>query len=872
MFVYLSQEGRYWLKGAMLSVLMALVFATALPAGQALADTPTDRNLASPTGQNITAGDEVSRDVFKPWISKTLPWDGNWGAFNTDISERLGGTCALDKPQQEAWSSFLKKAEESQTKHKTNPKEWKNDLKKYINDQGNSGDVARLLLGGANSDTVQSINGYDQLLNLDATSPQLAACNKSNDVIGKWASGFMPNPLNIFKSPARFIAQMVFFLPAALGYVGFQLLAPFAFGLALSTPHSERGDMLYNAFAVQASSGAISDTPPTAFTPRGKSAAGGEPKVTVSENFGDLAVQKTCDNTGGDADLGFKCENLNPERQTSEWIGIANALRSALSAVYGIIVIAVALLYLFRRNAQSQYHIKTILPRVFLAVILTMAAPYVIGMLITFSNWTVQALFQSFEGSVPNQLMAALASLTVTNYADAALPGGVFAAMAVPTLMLLWIDFILMYLLAVAVGKQLLLIALIVMTPIACLAFVFRDHGKNLFSLWVKGLLAVTGLPIVMATILAGGLMLMRAFWDPENPVLAAEVSFSLVDISKRYISALILAATLFMLMKSVGSVRAWVTGKRAGMAGKMAGTATKLAGGSVAIAGAMSANPYAAAIGAKVGQASAAAGKRMSEGGTSGGSWIPQNSGGTFGRATAGRASGAGLLDKGMKQLESVSRDKQRLDRDKSLKEAVTSLDDDDTSKGSGSGGSGSGSGGGEQTNSNTAAAEAPPIVRKRRGEVVDPEPPAADQSSASTGSSSSSKSSSESVDTTKATPHPNNSARGILNSFGEGYGKLGKPITGPGKHLADKMGSVGSGAGASRASRAARGVARYAATGRLIADPQGKGQKSMNAVGMVLNPAGAGLHFAGKVGGKVGQAGAKAAKRSAEVFSKYK
>ena len=223
------------------------------------------------------------------------------------------------------------------------------------------------------------------------------------------------------------------------------------------------------------------------------------------------------------------------------------------------------------------------------------------------------------------------------------------------------------------------------------------------------------------------------------------------------------------------------------------------------------------------------------------------------------------------MKQLESVSRDKQRLDRDKSLKEAVTSLDDDDTSKGSGSGGSGSGSGGGEQTNSNTAT-PAHGSSFAQYGDDFNPEPPAADQSSASTGSSSSSKSSSESVDTTKATPHPNNSARGILNSFGEGYGKLGKPITGPGKHLADKMGSVGSGAGASRASRAARGVARYAATGRLIADPQGKGQKSMNAVGMVLNPAGAGLHFAGKVGGKVGQAGAKAAKRSAEVFSKYK
>jgi hypothetical protein len=221
------------------------------------------------------------------------------------------------------------------------------------------------------------------------------------------------------------------------------------------------------------------------------------------------------------------------------------------------------------------------------------------------------------------------------------------------------------------------------------------------------------------------------------------------------------------------------------------------------------------------------------------------------------------------MKQLESISRDKQRLDRDKSLKEAVTSLDDDDTSKGSGSGGSGSGSGsgGGEQTNSNTAAAEAPRIVRKTKGEV-NPEPPAADQSSASTGSSSSSESSSESGDTTKAPPHPS-SARGVLNSFGDGYKKLGSPVTGPGKHALDKVSSVGSGAGASRASRAARGVARYAATGRLIADPQGKGQKSLNALGMALNPAGAGLHFAGKVGGKVGEVGAKAVGKSKSLFS---
>ena len=353
----------------------------------------------------------------------------------------------------------------------------------------------------------------------------------------------------------------------------------------------------------------------------------------------------------------------------------------------------------------------------------------------------------------------------------------------------------------------------------------------------------------------------MRAFWDPENPVLAAEVSFSLVDISKRYISALILAATLFMLMKSVGSVRAWVTGKRAGMAGKMAGTATKLAGGSVAIAGALSGNPAAAAVGAKVGQASAAAGRRISEGGTSGGSWIPQNSGGTFGRATAGRASGAGLLDKGMNQLKDISRDKQRLDRDKQLKDAVTGGKAGAGQGSGGSGGSGSGGsgpGGSEPETSNSSADMGGIMGGYKDGQVVgglpDQQPPPLPAGYGHDGY----------ADPSGAAPAPEAplSRLGKLKNkvtgsemgghFSDGYKTLGKPITGPGRHLADKMGSVGSGAGASRASRAARAVVRTAATGRPISDPQGVGGKAMNALGMVLNPAGGAVHFAGKAAGK--------------------
>lgn len=759
MFVYLAREGRYWLRGAVLTFILSLCISGFLPAlssfvpasivgpSEAWAQgkapprgTPSqdnrgnrsqgnrsgngtgDRNPSNrggrgysmdpsmPSGRSITGGNEASRAFFKPWISPNIPWDGNWGAFNSNLSERLGGTCVLDEQDQKYWGTFLGKMESAQTKITSTGsdarREFQKALKKEMSDDGGPGQIATTLLSGS----ADSLGSYDELLQLSATSQQLAGCNRNNNVLSAWAKGFVPNPLNIFKHPSRFIAQLVWFLPAMIGYGVFQIVAPFAFGLALNTPHSERGDNLTNSFAVTAASGAATTSKAQAL-----SAAANEDGDN-SNNLGDLAVQQDCvtangttndtraDQTfSGDAQLGIKCDNLNPERQADNaWISIANSLRSALSAVYGIIVISVALLYLFRRNSQSQYHIKVILPRLFLAVIMTMAAPFAIGALITLSNWTVAAIFQSLPGSVPQQLMQAIASLTVMTGLDQGFMAVI--AMSVPTLVLLLADVVSIYLILIAVGKQLLLIALIITCPIACLAFVFRDHGKNLFSFWTKGLLAVVFLPVALGAVLGGGLILMNAFWNQTGNLNSdgADWSWGIMDVAMRYVAALILVATLIGLIKVVGAVRQWATGNKVGMLGKMGGTATKLAGAGIAAAGAASGNPMAAAAGRQIASAASTAGSAMQRG-SQRGSWIPQSSG-TLSGATSRRSGGGGMLESGIGKLTDWGREKenatklieerQQREDEKAEREGRSTGGTSGGASGGASGGSGRGSG----------------------------------------------------------------------------------------------------------------------------------------------------------------------------------
>lgn len=602
-----------------------------------------------PSGQKIQAGTEVSREVFKPWIDPDIPWDGNWGAFNTNISERLGGYCALDQASQDALSKFLNTMEsENKTLVKNGNKgstltaEYQQKLKEKMSDQSDPGaSVARSVISQG---SISDIKGHDHLLSMIGTAPQFSACTYLETQETSWSDIFKPNFINLFKDPGRFIMSILMWPIAMIGYQFFQGVAPLTFGIALNTPHSERGDMMSYTVAYTAASGAASSNRATALDPE----AGNETKT--SDNLGDLAASQRCSGSSGSgrnftsnssAQLGFSCDNLSEDDgQDQAWVQLANSLRSALSAVYGIIVISVALIYLFRRNSQSQYHVKVILPRLFLAVLLTMAAPYLIGVIITFSNWTVQALFQSFNGSVPNQMKAALVS--ISSIAPEGLENSGAMAMFVSVAVLVMIDVTLVYLLVMAVAKQLALIALIILCPIACLAFVFRDQGKNMFSFWTKGLVAVCALPVAWAAALAGGLMLMNVFWDPDQEAMTAAIeASSQSSTGMRLIAAFILVATMVAMIKMAGSLRAWVTGSRAGVLGKIGGKATAIATPVAQAAAGAYLGPAAAGI---VGAAGNKAAGTLANG-SQGRSWIPGGGSGGGGGGSGGGGGGAPAL-----------------------------------------------------------------------------------------------------------------------------------------------------------------------------------------------------------------------------------
>jgi len=255
----------------------------------------------------------------------------------------------------------------------------------------------------------------------------------------------------------------------------------------------------------------------------------------------------------------------------------------------------------------------------------------------------------------------------------------------------------------VAVLKQLALIALIILAPVACLAFVFREQGKNLFAFWAKALTAVVALPVVLSAVLAGGIMLMKIFWNPSAGSIGSSDSLDGSQPMSRFIATIILAATLFAMLKVLGSLRKWVTGSRAGMIGKIGSAATQIATPAAALAAGAYGGPAAmAAVSAVGGKISSSAGGA----GGSGSKFLPDSSAGTFKAASAaagggGGASQIGKLTSGLseklakpgqdradlaKQQEARKKSNERMDdpqlREQNIQRQVNKMEDTNEAK----------------------------------------------------------------------------------------------------------------------------------------------------------------------------------------------
>jgi len=655
MLIFLVTRGRGFLKAVMLWLTCLLSVLVIAPAAQAA--TTTDllgENPTSQSGQDAIVRDATSMadDTFTPWVDEDVPWDANWGAFNTTQSERLSSNCGVvgdkaallsDLPEMmdEEWAAIQDKEKDQKKRPALFAKAFQDRLhgrKAYADDPKDVSSLANVFQGGSGRPSYNDVKDPSDLRYRMSADPAISGCFSDVSALKRIQKQITPSLSGLMHNPATFLVQIVLIVPATIGILLFSMLSDVAMGMALTTPHSERGDTLFNSYSVATSSNT---------------------RLNADGSTTTKQCKKTGDSYSGDAELGFSCANLGQDKQASNtWIKLTNSLRSVLSAAYGVIVIAVSLLYLTRRNAQSQYNLKVVLPRVFAAVLISGAAPFAIGAMITLSNWLVQGIFGANPGSVTTQIYQAIYSLGAMDWNNllSGLIGGVLGAV-IPTMMLTFFSFLFVVLVIVAIVKQIALIVLILMTPIACLTFVFSS-SQHFFQLWVRGLLAVVAVPVMMALVLMLGMQLSGAFYDPESmDADHVAVGLSAGNEVKRLIAAFVLAAGGMLMLKMANLAKGFATGSNKSM---MRG-AVNVGGKAAALGLAASGNP---AAGMKVMKATQSATGAMDRMGQKTSSWIPKG-GGAFRKPTSSAGAGAGAgggrmeqgLDKRLAPYQAIDR-----------------------------------------------------------------------------------------------------------------------------------------------------------------------------------------------------------------------
>lgn len=644
-----------WRRRSFLAVLISLVFTHALtgPATALASELPdTASQLSSAQAQHL------SNQAFAPWFDSSIPWDGNWGALNSNDTEKLSGACELTSQQLDALHNVLPALQDDQSRiehlqSKTHisaaekQAAFKNDVISRLTDGtstiayigGDNGQILKTVQND-NNVTVDSASGrirlkdaksvdlkneslisllpqdyashpellsdFDTFYSNISSSPKYMGCHELGTTLGDMFK--QPSFFAFFKNPVTFFANMMAWMIGLPFLVVYKLVSPFALGLSLTTPHSERGDTLVDSYSTYAHASKAYNTC-GGVRDDGHLGAAQAANTCTEEKAHDTSAHCDEGNKHNADQLGFNCENListqKHETPKSWWIQLTVYLRDGLSAVYGMIVIVCALFFMFRRSPGSQLEIKEVLPRVFVAVLLSASAPYWIGGLISMSNWFTQGVvglggsindmgsthflgLTQTSGSLPDRVDSALNGLSQINTADLGLGLPDAGARVVFGLMRAFMltAFAICYaaMVGMAIGRQIALIALIIMTPVACLGYALKG-ANNLFGYWVRGLLAVVAIPMAQSVILVMGLAMSQAFWDGHTSAINS--AFGIVG---RIMSMICLLVALKLMLSCVKQIRGMVTGNTTNltrsilgrgvqMGGQLAGSALMLTG-----------------------------------------------------------------------------------------------------------------------------------------------------------------------------------------------------------------------------------------------------------------------------------------------------
>jgi hypothetical protein len=307
----------------------------------------------------------------------------------------------------------------------------------------------------------------------------------------------------------------------------YDYVQPSAFSYTFYTPHSERGDTIFSV-PTSCDSGANTDTC----------------------NKGQV--------------LGFSVSKNKRGVAPPFWIRISMFFQWLISLTYFLIIACAAVLYMFRgHHAETAQRVMTLLPRLLISIVLTVFSSWLIGVMITLSNLLVRLMFtdQNTARGI-NEVFLAFG-----NSGGGELTGTFWGVVQIGVLTVA--NFFLFFFYLAALFRQLALLILIVIVPIAIASMLF-DRTRDHFSKYWTILTTLIFTPVVLGLVLKVGLALNPSITSGEKGHGGGAIGL---------VGAMMLLITFWVMLRVLTGAKSVITGKQSSGIMTRLGKTTKLAG-----------------------------------------------------------------------------------------------------------------------------------------------------------------------------------------------------------------------------------------------------------------------------------------------------
>lgn len=285
----------------------------------------------------------------------------------------------------------------------------------------------------------------------------------------------------LFSSPGGFVTDVFLFAPAELASAGYDFIQPFAFRYTFFTPHTERGDLMWEI--------------PSNCSPRSPE----------NKAFSAQEVSAAC---SGGTPLGYSRNKISSSADRPWFLDAAVFLQWLISGTYFLILFTAAVLFIFRGNRATQLNVMHLVPRLVLSIVLTMMAGYLIGAAVTASNLVVQTIFDFHD-------VRAVGAINTFLLQAGNIVGGPTLLQQVTQLVVgITTTFFLLVFVLASLVRQVVLVGLIILAPLAAFSLL-SPRWQGHFRLYVRTLAAVILLPVILAFILKVGMSINPLLTDP---------------------------------------------------------------------------------------------------------------------------------------------------------------------------------------------------------------------------------------------------------------------------------------------------------------------------------------------------------------------